>query len=168
MKTIKIFTFLVFTSLFFSLAWRVYAADCVLPYDGSWTVSSNCTWPDGYKIYGDIVVWSYTITMWANDDMWIDLATNKITFTTWKIDLATTARIDNHITTRYYVSRTYSTVWTWVDCNGAGWNQCTHCPSPMLVFDTASGTPPSAAWTTNFRWATVRSMPSSWTFYCGI
>lgn len=145
----------------------INAGYCHPSYKWNWTVTSSCTWPDGYKVYWNIYVWNHTITMWSYSDMWINLSSNKITFWNWKINLASTAKISNHVSSRYYISVNYNTNWNWVDCQyDAPWNQCTHCPSWMYVFNRSSYSAPASNWTSSYMWIIPRPMPPSWRFYC--
>jgi len=158
MKKIKIIilTFLLFIQSIIFL--QANAIDCHPAYNWNWTVTTNCTWPDWYKVYGNIYVWDYTITMWANDDMWIDLSSNKITFNNWKINLDTTAKIANHVSSRYYIAISYNTTWNSTDCDSSNsWNQCTACPSWMYAFNTE--TAPASNWTTGFLNNTTKDNP---------
>ena len=105
--------------------------------------------------------------MWVGDDMWIDLSTKKITFSTWKITIDATAKIANHVTTRYYLWVSYSTAWTWTDCDTWNWwTQCTACPAWMHVFNNNSWVAPNQTGTTAYMWTTPKTMATSWTFYC--
>lgn len=168
MKKIKILSLIIIFILKLLLINSANAVECHPAYDWNWTVTNNCDWPDWKKVYGNIYVWAYTVTMGSNDDMWIDLSSKKITFTTWKINLATTAKIANHVSTRYYVWISYSTNWSWTDCDSWNWwNQCTYCPSGMYVFNRNSNSAPASNGSSNYMWSTPKTMPSNWTFYCG-
>lgn len=165
MKKIKILIFIMLQIITISY---VDAVNCNPSYNWNWTVTNNCDYPDWYKVNGNIYVWTYTITMWNNNDMWIDLSTKKITFTTWKINLSNTAKIANHVSSRYYISVSYNTNGSWTDCQiNIAWNQCTHCPYWMHVFNRNSGSTPLLNWTSTYMWGTIKNMPSSGTFYCG-
>ncbi len=177
----KIIVYIIFSILSFNIFYSfANAVECHPAYKGNWWVTNNCDWPDWYKVYWDIYVWDYTITMWANDDMWIDLNSKKITFNNWKINLASTAKIANHVTTRYYISVSYNTNWTWGDCDSDNsWNQCTACPSWMIAFN-IEWRAPKQDWSDNYLNKTTKDNPGpydsdndnvrvvsdSWTFYC--
>ena len=59
-------------------------------------------------MFGDIIVATRIVTIPTGVVMGIDLATKKITFTTGKILLTGTAKIDNSVSTRYYKSTPFT------------------------------------------------------------
>jgi hypothetical protein len=136
------------------------AVECHPAYNGNWWVTENCTWPDGHKVFWNIYVWWGIVTMWVNSDMWIDLLVNKITFNDGKILLASTAKIDNHVSRRYFLTVVYNKNWTQGDCDsGNSWNQCTPCPDWMDAFDLSSGRNPNQNGTSIFIDRTVMPNP---------
>ena len=176
MKKIKLLLIIILISLSTILVVNAatdVAGDCHPAYDWNWTVTENCNWPDWYKVFGNIIIWQYTITMLANDYMWIDLSTKKITFTTWKINLDTTAKIENHVSSRYYISVDYV-----LD------TPTTACPTRMYAFYQQS-VPTNTTWyrimnststvttdstylnTWKTDWTEIHdNVASSWTIYC--
>ena len=164
----KIIYFLIFLLSFNFFQVTVNAVTCHPAYKWNWKVTNNCEWPDWYKVYWDIYVWDYTITMKNNSDMWIDLNSNKITFRNWKINLYTTAKIANHVSSRYYIAISYNNNWV------------TSCPNWMLVFNIEWRVPKQNwsdnyinktnkdnPWPYNYDNNNVRLVAASWTFYCG-
>jgi len=53
---------------------------CTPRWSGTWTVTESCDWVGSAKIYGDIVVGAYTITLKSGSVMSFDTSTNKMTF----------------------------------------------------------------------------------------
>ena len=112
---ILIFTFL---STFVSFA---NAANCAPRWNGTWTVTADCTYAQTAKIFGDIIVWPYTVTVPTWIVMGIDMTVNKMTFTTGKVMFQGSAKADNTTSVRYEINVTYSV------------NATTACPSGMNV-----------------------------------
>lgn len=85
------------------------AVDCKPNFTGNYTVEGNCTWPAGWiKVFGDMNVWTRTITVPTGRVLWINLGSNKATFSTWKILFTGSARMDNSVGNRYYETRSFS------------------------------------------------------------
>jgi hypothetical protein len=63
-------------------------ANAVTCFPNSWepnrTVETNCDYPVGYRISGDMYTGPYTVNV-TNGTMGINLTTNRITFTTWRV-----------------------------------------------------------------------------------
>lgn len=160
MKNIKIS--LVVISILLSntlITSSVKAVDCNPAWDWSWTTTESCDWLNWFKVYWNIYVQDHTITMWSNNNMWIDLWINKITFTSWsnsKILLDPTAKIANHVSNRYYIAMSFSDLWiTW-------------CPTWMSVFKWNTAPVYNATSFNNSNAFVISSepMPTSWTMYC--
>lgn len=130
------------------------AADCKVRWNGHYTVEANCTWPGNYKVYGNIYVWDKTITIPANRTMWINLASNKITFTTGKILIDATSKIDNSVSTRYLKTKAY-TAWVWTI-------NITTCQSWFNVLNRIAPTVPT--W---FQWWSETTVAQNGTIQCG-
>ncbi len=82
--------------------------------------------------------------------MWIDLEDNKVSFTTGRITLSWTWKVDDSIDDRYYINISFdSTSWE------------TNCPSWMEVLNNVNTIP------TNYQWNTQKLVSSSGFFYCG-
>lgn len=111
------------------------AVTCFPRWEWSRTVEANCTFPAWwYKIYGDVIIGDNTITLPTWSVMWVDLINQKITFTTWKIMLEGTAKIDDTVSNRYYVTQSYS---KWTSNPGP---TVTECPAgTQLLNDTHTG-----------------------------
>ena len=169
---IYVFIIIIFQWIFLSQA---NSSTCRPAWNWNWTVTSSCTWPSWYKVYWNIYVWTNTITMWTNSIMWIDLSVNKITFwaTNWKILLDPTARINNSVSSRYYIAMSFTSN-SWI----------TSCPSWMYAFyQTSAPTTTSwyrimnststSSWNSKYpnswktEWTEINSNPwTSWTLYC--
>lgn len=113
------------------------SVDCNPSWDGTWAVTEDCNFPDGYKISGDINLGSYEVIVKNGRTLWFDLSTNKITFTTGKITfLGSSSKMDNTIptTSRYYETQAYS--------DGVG-DTMTGCPAGTYAFHHISPTIPT-------------------------
>lgn len=169
MSISKIIIFSLF--LFFSNILITHAVTCYPAWDGNWTADQTCDYPTGgYKVFGDIYVNTRTITIPAATTLWINLTTQKITFTTGKILIPANSKIDNSVSTRFYVAVAYT---NWA---------VTSCPGNTEVMDTTT-VPVYNATTFNnlnaylnaqvtnpgpYPWsnANVRNVASSGTMYC--
>ncbi len=112
------------------------AIECIPSWNWNRTVEQNCSFPSWWKkIYWNINVWNKTITIPNWVVMWINLSSNKITFSGGKILLQWNAKIDNSVSNRHYITKSYS-IRYWgvssssasnaIDCNH--W-ACTSCPA---------------------------------------
>jgi hypothetical protein len=134
-------------------------------WDGDWIVEWDCDFPNGnYKVYWDIIVWNYTVTIPIWITLWIDLTTNKITFWNWKILFGTNAKIDNSVSTRYdfsvnYIETPAGTVIpiTTHDTPITSWVPITNCPTWTQVLNL------SRTW---FAWTSPLWVAASGTMYC--
>lgn len=150
MKIIKR-TFIISLVLIFSINFLSYAnaVDCVPSWNWDWVVEWDCTYPSWwYKVYGNIIVWDKTVTIPNWVTIGIDLSVNRITFTTGKILLQGSAKIDNSVSSRKVVMITYT---TWVA------NYTTPCPAWMVVLNSTWTWPLSG----------IEWMPAwTWIIYC--
>lgn len=127
----------------------VYAVDCEPTFNRTYTVEGTCDWPWNYKVYGDIIVWWNIVTVPAGRTMWVNLTSNKVTFSGWwYVRFEWTGKMDNSVSARYYKTVSYGNN-TWV----------TNCPSWYDLLNT---------WPTNYQAVnTLRSGWSSGSFHCG-
>lgn len=153
MKKIIIFISVVFLLSGLSLG-AGYAADCKVKWNGTYNVEANCTWPWNYKVYGDINVGTRTVTIPTGRVMGINLASNKITFSTGKILMSGTAKIDNSVSTRYKIQVAYT--------RGTGVFNVTNCPSGFNVLNQINGTNPTA-----YQWGTAKTVAQNGNINCG-
>ncbi len=144
-KMIFYIFFLIFISSIF-FATYVHAVDCEPTFNRDYTVERDCDWPGNYKVYWDIIVWNKTVNVPNGRTMWIDLSSNKVTFSTWKVLIYWTWKINNSASSRYYITKYYSAS-----------SGVTNCPSWYEVLNTT----PS-----NYQWNSVTNIPSSGVFYC--
>ena len=153
MKKIIIFISVVFLLSGLSLG-AGYAADCKVKWNGTYNVEANCTWPGNYKVYGDINVGTRTVTIPTGRVMGIDLNNQKITFTTGKILMSGTAKIDNSVSTRYKIQVPYT--------RGTGVFNVTNCPSGFNVLNRINNNTP-----TGYQGSTVRNVNQNGNLNCG-
>lgn len=146
-KRVCTYIFLFFIS-YFGWIWFANAVTCKPPFNGNWTVPANCTYPSGgIKVYGDINVGSRTITVPTGIVLWINLGSNKVTFSSGKILFQWNSRMDNSVSRRNFITVSYSS-------NSGRQN----CPSGWRIVNTS--------WNA-FQWSNVSNVASSWTFRCG-
>lgn len=145
MKAKKIFLILLIGVSLWLQNLSANAVACQPKWDGTRTVEANCDLPASGRIYGDITVWPYTVTVPTWTVLWINLATNKVTFTTWKILFQWTAKMDASVSNRFSVAINYVV---------SGW--VTNCPAGMSVLN---------AWQTGFE-AWVNYVSGAGTMYC--
>lgn len=149
----KILTLILAFILFISSFNSIYAAidNCKPSWNWNWTMSNSCNWPNGYKIFWNINVWEATLYVWPWVDMWIDLAVNNISFWNYSISkmiIDTTAKIANHVFTRYYEHASFPDGWygwtsgywvcTWTNEWACYWEtspKITKCNPWMHVFN---------------------------------
>ncbi len=149
MKKILSYILTIVTLVWLPLAFA-NAVNCQPPFKGNYTVEATCTWPGNYKVFWNIIVWNKVVTVPTGVVMGINLTNRKITFTTGKILLQWTAKIDNSVSTRYYTTHAYTAS-----------SGVTNCPAGYQVLNNANGTP------TNYQWATqTTGLAASWNFYC--
>lgn len=111
----------------------VKAVNCYPAWSGNYTVEANCTWPGNYKVYGNIIVGDKTVTIPNGRVMGINLNNNKVTFTTGKILMSGSAKIDNSVSSRYYTTKNYT--------RGTSNFNITNCNSGLRILNNANGTP---------------------------
>jgi len=135
------------------------AVDCEPTFNRNYTVEGNCTWPTwGYKVFGDIIVATRIVTIPTGVVMGIDLATKKITFTTGKILLTGTAKIDNSVSTRYYKSTPFTS-----GANSINVTPCSTLGAWYEVLNRHNATVPF-----NYQGSTIRWIAQqSGTMHCG-
>lgn len=133
--------------LFFSTFAFANAVTCEPPFNGVWNVTGNCTYPTtGIKVYGDINVGNATITVPTGAVLWINLGTNKVTFSSGKILFQWSWKMDNSVSSRNFITISYSAS-----------SSRTNCPSGYRIVNTA--------WN-NYQWSTVTSVAASGTIRC--
>lgn len=153
----KIFSHILIITLFATLPLTfANAANCEPTFNRNYTVEGTCTWPGNYKVYGNITVGAYTVTIPTALVMWINLAAQKITFSTGKILLQGTSKIDNSVSTRYYKQKAF-TSWTnsitVTNCMAGGYE----------VLNKINATVPTA-----YQWSTIQWIAQqSGTMNCG-
>lgn len=146
-SNMKRFLALILWVVYLCTLMHVSAADCEPPFNGDWVVTADCDYPaGGYKVYWDITVGEYVITVPTGVSFGIDLTTNKITFTTGRIDFQWTATMNDSVTARNYVDVAYTS------------GTSTSCPSWYAVANTAG---------TAFQWWTWQAVATSGTIRCG-
>lgn len=156
MKRRQITSLLVLVAILFSNIYTAWAVACKPRWNGTRTVEATCDFSSSARIYGDIIVWPYTVTVPTWVVLWINLSTNKATFTTWKILFTGTAKMDGSVSNRYTYAISYSYVTNvWItDCaNGS----CTACWNGANVLN------PGQTW---FAGSTPIAVGSSGTIYC--
>lgn len=94
----------VISQVFLSVA---YGGTCWPNWDGDRFVESDCDYPVGYKVYGNIYVGDKHIVV-NNGVLWLDLTANKIVFTTGTAAMVGAGKIDNSVSTRYSRGITYT------------------------------------------------------------
>lgn len=160
MKKIFIYTYIVI-AVFILWMQQVIAADCNPTFNRNYTVEGNCTWPvhpltwNNVKVFGNITVGNYTVTIPSWVVLGINLGSNKITFNTGKILMSGTAKIDNSPSERFYKSKSYT--------SGAGSINITNCHS--------GGYEPlnriNANIPTDYVGSTVRNVNQNGVMHCG-
>lgn len=107
-------------------------ANAVTCFPNSWepnrTVESDCDYPVGYRISGDMYTGPYTVNV-TNGTMGINLTTNRITFTTWKI-MFYSWKADASVSARY--SRAY-TYYNWWHYTCPAWTRPVHTSWTRLL-----------------------------------
>lgn len=90
MKKLILISILILSILLTSF--RISYANCGWALEagvGTWTVASNCTVSNGlYSVWDDVIVWSRTVTIASDAALLLDWANNKMTFTTWKVNMS--------------------------------------------------------------------------------
>lgn len=89
-------------------------------------MEATCDFPASAKIFGDIVVGPYTVTVPSGVVMGINLSANKMTFTTGKVLYSGTAKSDNSVGNGHMIAVTYNAGTT------------TSCPAGMQVLSSAA------------------------------
>lgn len=87
----------------------VQAVDCAPKFRWDFIVDANCTWPWDFKVYWDIIIGDKLITVPDSRIIWIDLNSQKVTFTTWGVRLEGDSKIVNAELSWYYIVVPYST-----------------------------------------------------------
>ncbi len=123
MKAKKIFISILIGVSLLAQNLSAHAVACHPRWDGTRTVEANCDFPASVRIYGDVIVWPYTVTVPNWVVFWVNLVANKVTFTTWKILFQWTAKMDGSVATRYtqtawYVATAYVVWWSTTSCPG--------------------------------------------------
>lgn len=107
-----------------------HAVTCFPTRDSTWVVEESCDFPSwDFQVYGDIEIWPHTINISSGVNLGIDLSQYKITFSTGKILLNGTAKIDNILGERYYRTLSYSQ-WSSIE-----WPTETYCPDGSKILN---------------------------------
>jgi len=141
---------IVFVGICFTISTMSYAnaVTCQPPFNGTYNVTTSCTYPAwGIRVYGNINVWAHTITVPSGRVLGINLASNKVTFTSGKILFQGTAKMDNSVSARNLVTVSYTAS-----------THIRNCPTGYSVLNTAG---------TAFQWWWVTNVGSSGTIRCG-
>lgn len=147
MKVIKIFSVVALFATWIAMYAHANAVDCEPTFNRNYTVEGNCTWPGAYKVYGDIIVADKVVTIETGDVVGIDLSTNKVTFTTGRMDFSGDGKMDNSVSARYYVTLSFTNSST-----------VTSCPAGYEVLNTTPD---------DYQGATITSLSPTWSLYCG-
>lgn len=103
---------IVFISMIFWFIVDANAVACRPKWNGTRTVEATCDFPASAMIYGDIIVGTYTVTVPDGVTLWLNMATNKATFTTWKIMFLGSGKMSAAVTNRYTQGITFNAGYT--------------------------------------------------------
>jgi len=141
----KIFTFFVLLSIWF-FQMPVLVSACVPNFRWDYTVEGNCTWPGNYTVRWNINVGTRTVTVPTWRTIWVNLAAQRVTFTSGRINFQWSASMRYTNSGGYYISMSHSS---------NSWFR--NCPSWMRVLNmTPSG----------YQGSSVTWRPASGVFYC--